>query len=88
MLNLLYFLGHQNLSYLCFVHLGRFSVATLELLMIYDIYFRLGTYSVVKAPEYKALRNLFPVKRLKNHRILAQTCGKPVVMGPVLATLR
>jgi hypothetical protein len=51
--------------------------------MIYDMHLRLNAYHVAQALEYNALRNLFPVKRLRNHRILAQTCGKPIVMGPV-----
>src|SRR5271157_2643978 len=83
MLNILYFFGNQNPSYLYSVHHGRFSVATLDLIMIYDICVRLRACLVDQGPQYKAQRNLFPGKGLKSCRRLARMCGKPVVMGPV-----
>ena len=43
-------------------------------------YIRLHAYLVDKGPHYKKQRNLFPGKWLRIYRILAQMCGKPIVM--------
>src|SRR5271157_3520877 len=83
MLNILYFFGNQNPSYLYSVHHGRFSVATLDLIMIYDICVRLRACLVDQGSTVQGTAQPISGKGFKSCRRLARMRGKPVVMGPV-----